>query len=83
LGSLQTLVTLWLDDNELEAFPTCVCQLENLKMLRLSGNAIKTVPSLISSMSRLETLVWFWLFLSLYIYVEFLFLFSAWYCPGN
>jgi hypothetical protein len=56
-GTLRTLVTLWLDDNQFESFPTCVCQLKNLKSLRLSGNAIKTVPNLISSLEALETLV--------------------------
>jgi Leucine-rich repeat (LRR) protein len=56
-GTLRTLTTLWLDDNEFETFPTCVCQLKSLKSLRLSGNSIKTVPNLISSMEGLETLV--------------------------
>jgi Leucine-rich repeat (LRR) protein len=56
-GTLRTLVTLWLDDNQFESFPTCVCQLKNLKSLRLSGNAIKTVPNLITSLEALETLV--------------------------
>ena len=56
-GTLRTLTALWLDDNHFESFPTCVCQLKELKVLRLSGNTIKTVPSLISSMENLETLV--------------------------
>jgi len=56
-GTLRTLTSLWLDDNQFEAFPTCVCQLKALKTLRLSGNTIKVVPALISSLENLETLV--------------------------
>ena len=56
-GTVRTLTSLWLDDNQFESFPTCVCQLKELKNLHLSGNTIKTVPSLISSLENLETLV--------------------------
>lgn len=55
-GRLSTLKTLWLDDNEFEKFPTSLCQLKELKVLRLSGNCLKSVPLLISSMESLETL---------------------------
>lgn len=56
ISRLDTLKTLWLEDNEFDTFPTCVCQLKELKVLRMSGNCIKFVPSLISSLQNLETL---------------------------
>ena len=53
---IDTLKILWLEDNEFDQFPTCVCQLKELKELRMSGNCIKFVPSLISAVQNLETL---------------------------
>ena len=56
-GSLTSLRTLWLDDNNLEQFPVCLCQLKGLVSLRLSSNDLQTLPMSISSLQSLETLV--------------------------
>ena len=46
---------LWLDDNQFEQFPTAICRLTNLKVLRLSGNLITEIPELIQLLTNLET----------------------------
>lgn len=56
-GTIATLRTVWLDDNEFTVFPTCVCQIKGLQSLRISGNRITHIPALISSLEYLETLV--------------------------
>lgn len=55
-GTLSSLKTLWLDDNQLEQFPICLCQLTGLISLRLTGNDMETLPSSISALVALETL---------------------------
>lgn len=55
-GTLITLRTLWLDDNQLEQFPTCLCQLTGLLSLRLTGNDIESIPISIVALQALETL---------------------------
>lgn len=55
-GSLTTLKTLWLDDNQLEQFPVCLCQLTGLLSLRLTGNDLESLPMSISALQSLETL---------------------------
>ena len=35
---------LWLDDNRLEEFPECLLELNQLRLLRLSGNRIDSIP---------------------------------------
>ena len=56
-GSLKHLKTLWLDDNQLSDLPVCLCQLEGLTTLRLSGNDLSYIPPSISSMLALQVLV--------------------------
>lgn len=56
LSKVQTLRTLWVDDNMLDEFPKCLLQLTNLEELRLSGNQITEVPEAISNLTRLRTL---------------------------
>lgn len=55
-GTLSTLRTLWLDDNQLEQFPICLCQLTGLRSLRLTGNDLETLPASISALQDLHTL---------------------------
>lgn len=55
-GSLLNLRSLWLDDNEFEEFPSCICDLKNLEILRLSGNSLETIPSNISHLENLRVL---------------------------
>jgi len=55
-GSLLTLKTLWLDDNQIEQFPVCLCQLTGLLSLRLTGNDLQSLPPSISALQSLETL---------------------------
>ena len=55
-GALVTLKTLWLDDNQLEQFPVCLCQLTGLLSLRLTGNDLETLPMSIAALQALETL---------------------------
>lgn len=55
-GSLGTLKTLWLDDNMLDQFPTCLCSLTGLEMLRLTGNQLRSVPMSVSALTSLVTL---------------------------
>jgi Leucine-rich repeat (LRR) protein len=56
-GSLKQLKTLWLDDNQLSELPICLCQLDGLTTLRLSGNDLSSMPNAISSLILLEVLV--------------------------
>ena len=56
-GSLKHLKTLWLDDNQLSELPICLCQLDGLTTLRLSGNDLSSMPNAISSLIMLEVLV--------------------------
>ena len=56
-GSLKQLKTLWLDDNQLSELPICLCQLDGLTTLRLSGNDLSSMPNAISSLIMLEVLV--------------------------
>ena len=44
MGSLTSLKELWLDDNRLEEFPVCLLELNQLRLLRLSGNRIDSIP---------------------------------------
>ena len=58
-GHLSTLKTLWLDDNNFENFPVCLCLLKNLTSLRFSSNklTLENLPLSISQLTSLETLV--------------------------
>lgn len=51
-----SLKHVWLDDNEIEQFPSCLCSLKYLKTLHLSNNMIQTLPQSISLLQNLELL---------------------------
>ena len=58
MGSLTSLKELWLDDNRLEEFPECLLELNQLRLLRLSGNRIDSIPRSIGQrLSELRELV--------------------------
>lgn len=56
MGLLTSLRSLWLDDNLLNEFPICLCELVNLTSLRLSGNSISELPSTVANLQKLEVL---------------------------
>jgi internalin A len=55
-GSLKSLISVALDDNQLEEFPLTLFQLENLETLRLSGNRLEIIPDSISRLTKLTNL---------------------------
>ena len=55
-GSLSTIKTLWLDDNHLDNFPSCLCNITGLELLRLTGNNISSIPHSASALVNLVTL---------------------------
>lgn len=55
-GKILSLKHVWLDDNELEQFPSSLCSLKYLKTLHLSNNMIQTLPRSISCLLNLELL---------------------------
>lgn len=56
-GLLSTLTSVWLDDNLLDEFPVCLCQLQNLCTLRMTGNSISELPTAFAALENLEILV--------------------------
>ncbi len=55
-GSLSSIKTLWLDDNQLDSFPTCLCSITGLEVLRLTGNNISSIPQSLALLVNLVTL---------------------------
>ena len=55
-GNLSTIKTLWLDDNQLETFPICLCSIPGLEVLRLTGNRITNIPQSVAVLVNLKTL---------------------------
>mmetsp|Transcript_21503 Transcript_21503/g.21625 ORF Transcript_21503/g.21625 Transcript_21503/m.21625 type:complete len:307 (-) Transcript_21503:166-1086(-) len=55
-GSISSLTTIWLDDNQFEDFPIALCQLKQLETLRLSGNSLHNIPSSISNIQNLKVI---------------------------
>mmetsp|Transcript_35017 Transcript_35017/g.71443 ORF Transcript_35017/g.71443 Transcript_35017/m.71443 type:complete len:297 (-) Transcript_35017:271-1161(-) len=56
LAQVKTLEKLWLDDNHLAAFPSCVLELENLVLLRLSKNRLTALPPQVRMLTKLADL---------------------------
>lgn len=56
-AGLLSLQRLWLEDNQLSAFPPQLFNLTKLKVLRLSNNAIPVISSKIARLTDLEDLV--------------------------
>eukprot|EP00904_Undaria_pinnatifida_P004218 jgi/Undpi1/13798/HiC_scaffold_9.g03449.m1 len=56
LGKVETLETLWADDNAVPDFPRSILRLKRLQELRLSGNRISEVPADIAALSELRIL---------------------------
>lgn len=56
-GLLSSLTSVWLDDNLLDEFPVCLCQLQNLCTLRMTGNSISALPAAFAALENLEVLV--------------------------
>jgi len=55
-GTLSTIKTLWLDDNQLDTFPICLCSIPGLEVLRLTGNNITSIPQSVAVLINLVTL---------------------------
>ena len=51
-----TLERLWIDDNRLTILPSCVLELNLLKVLRVSNNKIEFVPNEFNKLPQLHTL---------------------------
>jgi leucine-rich repeat protein SHOC2 len=57
MGHLTSLERLWLEDNKLRSFPSCILKLTRLTTLRISGNGLTELPAGISKLTKLQELV--------------------------
>lgn len=55
-GTLSTIKTLWLDDNQIDTFPICLCSIPGLEVLRLTGNRITHIPQSVAVLVNIITL---------------------------